>query len=138
MPLPQIGGHHRIDRDPREIVQQQPAMCRGRGANALEADEVVVPEALGFFVAAKFQPPKFWMYVACVIEIVLAIGLIFGILTVYVGILGFLHLMVAAVSVHRVSAGRWLWNIGGCEYCLFWAICCLIVAMHYRGDIVFW
>jgi putative oxidoreductase len=89
-----------------------------------------VPEALGFFVAAKFQPPAFWMYVACVIEIVLAIGLIFGIFTVLMGALGFVHLMVAAVSVHRVSAGKWLWNIGGCEYPLFWAICCLAVAVH--------
>ena len=30
-----------------------------------------------------------------------------------------------------MTEGKWLWNIGGYEYCLFWAICCLIVAMHY-------
>jgi putative oxidoreductase len=42
-----------------------------------------VPEALGFFVAAKFKPPAFWMYTACVIETVLAIGLIFDIFTTY-------------------------------------------------------
>jgi hypothetical protein len=29
-----------------------------------------------------------------------------------------------------VSSGKWLWNIGGCEYPLFWAICCAVVAMH--------
>src|SRR5574342_669442 len=40
-----------------------------------------VPEALGFFVAAKFKPPKFWLYVSCVIEIVLAAGLILGVYT---------------------------------------------------------
>ena len=40
----------------------------------------MVPEALGFFVAAKFNPPAAWMYTACVIEIFLAIGLIFAIL----------------------------------------------------------
>jgi putative oxidoreductase len=33
-----------------------------------------VPEALGFFVAAKFKPPRFWLYTACVVEIVLAPG----------------------------------------------------------------
>ena len=38
-----------------------------------------VPEALGFFVAAKFKPPAFWMYTACIIETALAIGLILGI-----------------------------------------------------------
>ena len=42
-----------------------------------------VPEALGFFVAAKFRPPAAWMYTACVIETFLAIGLIFAILPVY-------------------------------------------------------
>lgn len=89
-----------------------------------------VPEALGFFVAAKFKPPAVWMYIACAIETVLAIGLIFGIYTFYVGILGFLHLLVAAAAVYKVTAGKWLWNIGGCEYCVFWAICCLVVAMQ--------
>ena len=41
-----------------------------------------------------------------------------------------LHLAVAAIAVHRVAGGKWLWNIGGSEYCVFWAICCVIVAME--------
>jgi hypothetical protein len=47
-----------------------------------------------------------------------------------------LHLLVAAVGVYKVT-GKWLWNIGGFEFCLFWAICCWIVAMHayYAGGI---
>lgn len=94
-----------------------------------------VPEALGFFVAAKFKPPAFWMYTACVIETIVAIGLIFAILPVYAGAVACIHLLVAAAAVYRVT-GKWLWNIGGFEYCLFWAICCLIVAMHYRHDLV--
>jgi len=93
-----------------------------------------VPEALGFFVAANFNPPKSWMYVACVIEIIIATGLIFAILPFYVGVLGFIHLLVAAAAVWRVTGGKWLWNIGGYEYCVFWAISCLVVAMHYRGE----
>lgn len=88
-----------------------------------------VPEALGFFVAAKFNPPAFWMYTAGVIETVLAIGLIFGIATTYVGALAAVHLCVATIAVYRLT-GKWLWNIGGAEYCLFWAICCAVVAMH--------
>ena len=96
-----------------------------------------VPEALGFFVAAKFNPPKTWMYVACVIEIIIATGLIFAILPFYAGVLGFIHLLVAAAAVWRVTGGKWLWNIGGYEYCVFWAISCLVVAMHYRGAAFF-
>ncbi len=89
-----------------------------------------VPEALGFFVAAKFKPPALWIYMACVIETVLAIGLVFRIYTTYAGAIAFIHLVVAAAAVWRVTRGKWLWNIGGYEYCVFWAICCLVVAMH--------
>jgi putative oxidoreductase len=89
-----------------------------------------VPEALGFFVAAQFKPPAFWMYTACVIEIVLAIGLILGLYPVFFGALGAIHLLVAAVAVHRVTGGKWLWNIGGSEYCVFWAIACAVVAIE--------
>lgn len=90
----------------------------------------VEPAALNFFVAAKFKPPALWMYVAGVIEIVLALGLIFGIYTTYVAALAAIHLAVAAVAIYRVSGGKWLWNIGGNEYAVFWAICCVVVAMH--------
>jgi len=91
-----------------------------------------VPEALGFFVAAKFQPPATWMYTACIVETILAIGLIFGIYTPFVALIAAVHLCVAAGAVYKVTGGKWLWNIGGYEYCLFWAICCVVVAMTHR------
>jgi putative oxidoreductase len=91
------------------------------------------PAALGFFVAARFKPPAFWMYVACVIETVLAICLILAIYLPYVGAIAAFHLLVAAAGVYRVSGGKWLWNIGGVEYPVFWAICCAVVAMHAAG-----
>ncbi len=90
----------------------------------------VVPEALGLFKAAGFKPAKTWMYVSCVIEIVLAIALILGVYTTIAGAIGAVHLLVAAAAVWKVTGGKWLWNIGGYEYCLFWAICCGVVAIH--------
>jgi len=94
------------------------------------------PAALGFFVAAKFKPPKFWMYLSGAIETVIAIGLIFGIYTTIAAAAATLHLAIATVAVARLT-GKWLWNIGGYEYCLFWALSCLVVAMHayYAGGI---
>ena len=89
-----------------------------------------VPAALGFFVASGFKSPATWMYVSCIIEIVLALGLILGIYTTYVAAVAAIHLAVAAAAVWKVTKGKWLWNIGGCEYCVFWAICCVVVAMH--------
>ena len=30
--------------------------------------------------------------------------------------------------------GPWIWVIGGIEFCIFWSLCCLVVAMHaYRN-----
>jgi putative oxidoreductase len=89
-----------------------------------------VPDALGFFVKAGFKPPATWMYISGAIETVLACGLIFGIYTPYVAAVAAIHLAVAAGAIWRVTAGKWLWNIGGYEYCAFWAICCIVVAMH--------
>jgi putative oxidoreductase len=95
-----------------------------------------VPEALGFFVATGLKPPKVWLYVACVIELVIAFGLIFDVYPFAAGLLGCVHLLVALACVWKVTHGKWLWNIGGYEYCLFWAVCCLLVAMHYRRDFI--
>jgi putative oxidoreductase len=90
-----------------------------------------VPEALGFFVASGLKPAKVWLYAACVIETIVAAGLIFVVFPLLAALLACLHLLTALFFVWKVTKGKWLWNIGGCEYCLFWAICCLIVAMSY-------
>jgi putative oxidoreductase len=93
-----------------------------------------VPEALGFFTASGVKQPKVWLYAACVIETIVALGLVFAIFPFWAALLGCLHLLVALSFVWKVTEGMWLWNIGGYEYCLFWAICCLVVAMdYYRG-----
>jgi putative oxidoreductase len=89
-----------------------------------------VPAARGFFVAAGFKPPALWMYISGGIETVLAIGLVLGVFTTIVGAVAAVHLAVAAIAVYRVTGGKWLWNIGGYEYPLFWALCCVVVAMH--------
>jgi len=72
----------------------------------------------------------------CRIEALLAIALIFGIFVTVAGAIAAFHLAVAAVAVYRLT-GKYLWNIGGYEFCLFWAICCWIVAMHsfYAGGL---
>jgi putative oxidoreductase len=90
-----------------------------------------VPDALGFFVASGVKPPKVWPYVACVIESIIAVGLVLAIFPFWAALLGCFHLLVALCFVWKVTKGKWLWNIGGYEYCLFWAICCLVVAMDY-------
>jgi putative oxidoreductase len=81
-----------------------------------------------FFKAAGFKPPAFWMYVACAIEASVAMSFLSNIYARYFAVLGAVHLLIAGVAVYRVSKGM-LWNFGGYEYCVFWAACCLAVAV---------
>jgi uncharacterized membrane protein YphA (DoxX/SURF4 family) len=62
-----------------------------------------VPEALGFFVASGLKPPKVWLNVACVIETIVAVGLIFAIFPFLAALLGCLHLLVALFFVRKVT-----------------------------------
>jgi len=85
---------------------------------------------LGFFTKAGFKPPELYIWIALIVETILAVALILGIYTTIAGSLAAIHLAVAAGAVYRVSGGRWFWNLGGYEYCAFWLICCIVVAMH--------
>jgi putative oxidoreductase len=78
----------------------------------------------------RLFPEKAWVFSCIAIEIICSIGMVFAIYTRYVALLEAVFLAVAAWAVWRFSKGKWLWNIGGYEYCVFWAICCVVVAMH--------
>jgi putative oxidoreductase len=59
----------------------------------------------------------------------LTIGLVFAIATPFVAVIAAFHMFVAAAATHKVTK-KWIWVIGGTEYCVFWMICCIIVAME--------
>jgi putative oxidoreductase len=84
----------------------------------------------GFMAKAGLNPPVVWLYAAFAIEIVATIGLVLDIYTTYVALLAGAFLLVAAWASYRVSQGKWMWNFGGAEYPLFWAICCFVVALQ--------
>ena len=85
----------------------------------------------GFMAKAGLNPPAVWLYAAFAIEIVASIGLVFDVLTFYAALLAGVFLGVAAWASWRVSSGKWMWNFGGAEYPLFWALCCFAVALGY-------
>jgi putative oxidoreductase len=84
----------------------------------------------GFMAKVGLNPPIAWLYGAFAVEIVVTIGLVFAIYTRYVALLAGVFLLVAAWASYRFSEGKWIWNFGGAEYPLFWAICCFVVAMR--------
>ena len=89
-----------------------------------------IPGTIELYRAWRLHPPKAWVHACIAIEIVGSIGLVFALYTRYVAALVAVFLFVAAWAVWRVSGGKWLWNLGGYEYPLFWGICCVVVALH--------
>ncbi len=90
------------------------------------------PPALGFFKAAGFKPPFMFMRLASIFESVAALGLILGIYTQWSALLAAVLLAVAAVAVcFANTCVKWLWNLNGMEFPIFWSISCVIVAMLY-------
>lgn len=88
------------------------------------------PPALGFFKAAGFKPAGLFMRLAMCVEIIAALGLILGIYTQWAAVLAALSLGVAAIAVCSAnSCYKWLWNLNGIEFPIFWAISCVVVAM---------
>ncbi len=84
----------------------------------------------GFMEKAGLKPATAWLYAAFAIEIIATIGLVLDIYTRPSAVLAGLFLLVAAWASWKTSGGKWMWNFGGAEYPLFWAICCLVVAMQ--------
>ncbi len=92
--------------------------------------KVTSPGPLNFFKAAGFPRPVAFMYLALVFEVIVALALILGVWQQAAAWAAALFLVVATGASFKVSKGSWIWLGGGCEYPLFWAICCVIVAIH--------
>lgn len=88
------------------------------------------PVTLGFFQAAGYRPAAFFMYLALIVETIVSAFLILGLFLPYTAWVAAIFMAVAAASVLKVSKGKWLWNLGGCEYLVFWVAACGIVALN--------
>ena len=85
--------------------------------------------SIGFFKGAGYPSPGTFVTFGLIFEFIVGPLLILGVFTKIAAWLAFAYLAVATVSVYKLTS-KWLWNIGGCEYPLFWAICCAVVALH--------
>ncbi|UZE50680.1 DoxX family protein [Rhodopseudomonas sp. P2A-2r] len=84
----------------------------------------------GFFQAAGFRPVALFVYTSLLVEITVTVCMTFGIFMTFAGWISAIFMLTAAASVLKVSGGEWSWNLGGCEYHVFWALCSLVVALH--------
>lgn len=83
-----------------------------------------------FFDTAGFRPAGFFVYFSLMTEIAVTAALVLGVFVPFAAAVAAIFMLTAAVSVFKVSGGRWVWNLGGCEFHVFWSICCIIVAVH--------
>ena len=84
--------------------------------------------AFSFFRAAGFRPPEVFAFLAIAIEVVLTLMLVLGIEARIAAAAACIYLLIAAGAVIKVEK-KWLWHIGGCEYPVFWAVCCGLTAL---------
>jgi uncharacterized membrane protein YphA (DoxX/SURF4 family) len=83
--------------------------------------------SFGFFHAAGFRPAPRYAYFAMGAEVIMATLLISGFFVGPVAWIAAAYLLIAAGAVVKVEK-KWLWHIGGCEFPLFWSMCCTVVA----------
>jgi tripartite-type tricarboxylate transporter receptor subunit TctC/uncharacterized membrane protein YphA (DoxX/SURF4 family) len=101
------------------------------------AGKVLPPQpALGFFNAGGFPAPELVMYAAAAVELAACLGMVLAVRTRWAALLGALVLAVASVALLKLgNKSLWLWNLGGIEYPVFWAITCLFVAWTHASDV---
>ena len=83
--------------------------------------------AFGFFRVAGFRPVEVFVYTAMTLEAALATLLISGVAARPAAAVAAIYLFIAAAAVIKVEK-KWLWHIGGCEYPVFWGLCCVLMA----------
>lgn len=83
--------------------------------------------SFSFFRAAGFKPAPPFAFLAMGVEVIMGTLLILGLYVRPVGFAAAIYLLICAVAVIKVTK-KWLWHIGGCEFPVFWGICCAVLA----------
>jgi putative oxidoreductase len=85
---------------------------------------------VGFFAKAGFSPAEFFVAMAATSEITIGIALMLGICTRFAALGGAAVLGLAIYAIQTVKGFGWLWNLGGHEYNVFWALVLISIAMN--------
>jgi putative oxidoreductase len=83
-----------------------------------------------FFAKAGFAPADLWVYLAAGSETLAGLALLLGICTRYAALGAAAVLGIAVYALFTVKGFGWVWNKGGFEYPVFWALTCIAVSMR--------
>jgi len=85
---------------------------------------------LGFFTKAGFYPPEAFLYLAGIVEGLSGLCLVLGLWVRFAAPAAAGALAVAVFALFQVGGFKWLWNKGGFEYPVFWALICLAITVR--------
>ena len=88
------------------------------------------PMTVGFFAKAGFAPGEAWVWIAAASEAAAGIALVLGLCSRYAALGAAAVLGIAAYALFAVKGFGWVWNKGGFEYPIFWALTSVCVAVH--------
>lgn len=87
------------------------------------------PGTVAFFSKAGMHPAETVVAVAATAEIVGGLCLMLGLATRWAGLGVAAILVLANYALLNVGPFKWLWNFGGIEYNVFWALSALAVSV---------
>jgi putative oxidoreductase len=87
-----------------------------------------------FFAKVGLQPAAGFLWLAITMESLSAICLVFGFLPKWTGLLAAGVMCTATMAVLQTKGAVWLWNFGGVEYNIAWAVLCALVAVYAWSD----
>jgi putative oxidoreductase len=86
-----------------------------------------IDRASVLFDKVGLRPPRFFVVLAAVMEVVAAFGLTTGAYPRLAALIAATVLVIACYAIARNHGLMWRWQHPGIEYMLFWAIICLCV-----------
>jgi putative oxidoreductase len=78
------------------------------------------------FANIGLKPGMLFLAVTVAMELLAAVGLIFGIYPRIAAALAVFVLMGASYAVLRMHGWNWRWNKSGPEYMVFWSLACIL------------
>lgn len=115
---------------PWNLLRVFAGFCMLPHAASKFADGGLSAGTVGFFAKAGFVPAEFFVVLAATSEIAIGVALILGICTRFAALGGAAVLAMAIYAIQTVKGFGWLWNLGGHEYNVFWALVLIAIAMN--------
>jgi putative oxidoreductase len=78
------------------------------------------------FAKAGFYPPRVFVVMTVIAEIIAGLGLVTGVFQVAATALAVLVLAGASYAVIKINGFNWRWQKQGPEFMVFWACACVI------------